>query len=255
MSDASDNPEIVPPQDRLPAHVAIVMDGNGRWAKQRHKPRVFGHKAGVETVRRVMYACAEKGIAALTLFAFSTENWKRPKQEVSTLMELFVTSLAKEISELHKNGIKVRFIGDREAFSKKLFNQIDQAETLTQDNTRLALTIAANYGGRWDIAQAARTIAEKVSVNELAPSDITPELFDQFTATHPLPDPDLFIRTGGDHRISNFLLWQTAYSELYFTDTLWPDFDAKAFDKALLSYANRQRRFGQTGEQIEDSVP
>lgn len=254
MSDVSDNPEIIPPQDRLPTHIAIVMDGNGRWAKQRHKPRVFGHKAGVETVRKIIHACVEKKVGALTMFAFSTENWKRPKQEVSTLMDLFITSLAKEISELHKNGVRVRFIGDRNAFSEKLLKQIEQAETLTRDNTRLVLTIAANYGGRWDISQATRLIAEKVSNKEIALSDITPEVVDQSMATYPLADPDLFIRTGGEHRISNFLLWQTAYSELYFTDTLWPDFDEKEFDKALLSYTNRQRRFGQTGDQLESSA-
>lgn len=254
MSDAPDKPEIIPSQDRLPAHIAIVMDGNGRWAKQRHKPRVFGHKAGVETVRRVIHACVEKGISALTLFAFSTENWKRPKQEVSTLMDLFITSLAREITELHKNGIRVRFIGDRDAFSDKLLTQIEQAEKLTRDNSRLLLTIAANYGGRWDIAQAARSIAEKVCNEEMLLTDITPETVSRYTATYPSVDPDLFIRTGGEHRISNFLLWQTAYSELYFTDTLWPDFDNTELDKALLSYAKRQRRFGQTGEQVESSA-
>lgn len=251
MSD--DQSEVIPTQEKLPHHVAIIMDGNGRWAEQRNKLRIMGHRAGVETVRGIIEACASKKIEVLTLFAFSSENWRRPEQEVSLLMELFMTALGREVKKLHKNNVRIRIIGGVEKFGKGLRDRITKAEALTKNNTGLTVVIAANYGGRWDIAQAARQLAEKVSDGELSLDDVTPERMAACVSLNDLPEPDLFIRTGGEKRISNFLLWQLAYTELYFTDTLWPDFKKEAFDEALSSFALRQRRFGQTGKQVEEA--
>ena len=239
-----------PASQILPRHVAIIMDGNGRWALKRHLPRIAGHKAGVETVRGALQFCAAKGIEVLTLFAFSSENWRRPEKEVGLLMELFMTALGREVKKLHKNNIKVKIIGEKSAFNARLQKSIHDAEMLTKDNDGLVLVIAANYGGRWDIAQATKKIASQAASGEIALSDVTPELLQTHLSLHDLPEPDLFIRTGGESRISNFLLWQLAYTELYFTDTLWPDFDDDAFEEALSSFAGRQRRFGRTGEQV-----
>ena len=235
----------------LPRHVAIIMDGNGRWAKKRLLPRIAGHRAGVETVRQAVKTCGEKGVEVLTLFAFSSENWRRPAKEVSLLMELFMTALQRESRRLHANNVKLKIIGDRSAFAPRLQEEIAKAEELSRDNTGLTLVIAANYGGRWDVVQAARQLGEQIAAGKLQAGDISSEMFESHLVLHGLPEPDLFIRTGGEQRISNFLLWHLAYTELYFTDTLWPDFDAQAFEGALSSYATRQRRFGRTGDQVE----
>lgn len=234
-----------------PRHIAIIMDGNGRWARSRGMPRPAGHREGVKAVRRVVEACRTHRIEALTLFAFSSENWRRPKAEVSLLMDLFISTLQKEVDSLHANGVQVRFIGDRAPFSAKLRTLMDNSEIRTQDNPGLRLTIAVNYGGRWDIAQATRAIAARVRAGELELDAIDAELLGKQLSLADLPEPDLFIRTGGEQRISNFLLWQLAYTELYFTDTLWPDFDEQSLQDALASFARRQRRFGQTGDQVE----
>jgi undecaprenyl diphosphate synthase len=238
---------------RIPRHVAIIMDGNGRWARKRHLPRVAGHRVGLEAVRKTITACVEQGIEVLTLFAFSSENWRRPAEEVGLLMKLFITALDNEVKKLHKNGVRLRVIGELSAFPPELQQRIADGEALTADNTTLQLNIAANYGGRWDIAQAARRLAAQVERGEIASSDITEELLGQQVSIAELPEPDLFIRTGGEQRISNFLLWQLAYTELYFTDLLWPAFDGKALQQALDSFAGRQRRFGRTGEQVEEA--
>ena len=235
----------------IPKHVAIIMDGNGRWAQKKGSARIVGHKAGVETVRSVIQTCVEKGIEVVTLFAFSSENWRRPEKEVTLLMSLFLMALQREVKKLHKNDVQLRIIGDVSAFDKKIQEQIIKAEALTKNNKTLVLNIAANYGGQWDIAESVKLLAKKVASGDLKPDEITPELIKQNLTMNDLPDPDLFIRTGGEERISNFLIWQLAYSELYFTDTLWPDFDKEAFNAALDSFAGRQRRFGHTGEQIE----
>ena len=235
----------------LPRHVAIIMDGNGRWAKQRGLPRIAGHRAGVEAVRTVVKACSVKGIEALTLFAFSSENWRRPGHEVRLLLELFVSALKQEVQRLHANGVRMRVIGDRTAFPAGLQAAIESAETLTRDNTGLTLVIAANYGGRWDIVQAARRLAERVAGGELSPENVTGERLASELCLQDLPEPDLFIRSGGEQRISNYLLWQLAYTELYFTHCLWPDFDLHEFEAALSSYTQRQRRFGRTGDQLD----
>ena len=237
----------------LPRHVAIIMDGNGRWAKKLHMPRVVGHKAGVNTVRGIVEACANKGIQGLTLFAFSSENWRRPEQEVSLLMDLLLTALQREVKKLHENNVRLRIIGDHSVFSEKLQQQIVVAEQLTVANDGLQLAIAINYGGRWDITQATRQVAVRVARGELDAAAICEQTLNECLALSDLPEPDLFIRTGGEQRISNFLLWQLAYTELYFTDTLWPDFDAHAFELALDSFASRQRRFGRTGDQVEQA--
>jgi undecaprenyl diphosphate synthase len=237
--------------DRIPRHIAIIMDGNGRWARSRMLPRYVGHREGVKTVRRVVEACIERNIAVLTLFAFSSENWRRPSDEVSLILNLFVTTLKKEVAVLHGNGVRLRFIGDRAAFSGKLRELIDESEACTRDNTRMELVIAANYGGQWDITEASKAIARRVAAGELQPDDITPQVMAEEISLADLPPPDLFIRTGGERRISNFLLWQLAYTELYFTDVLWPAFGIADLDEAMLWYANRQRRFGRTGEQVE----
>ncbi|MCB1920226.1 MAG: di-trans,poly-cis-decaprenylcistransferase [Candidatus Competibacteraceae bacterium] len=233
-----------------PRHVAIVMDGNGRWAQQRSLPRTVGHREGAKAVRRVVEACVERDIPVLTLFAFSSENWRRPRREVEILMSLFLTTLRSEIRRLDVANVRLRFIGDHSAFSPTLQDYIAKAEKRTMRNTGLTLVIAANYGGRWDILQAARRIAEDVAAGRLSPNDLTTEFYHRYTCLADLPEPDLFIRTGGEQRISNFLLWQLAYTELYFSERLWPDYDAGDLDAACAAFANRLRRFGQTSEQV-----
>ncbi len=235
----------------LPRHVAIIMDGNGRWAKKRFLPRTAGHQAGVSAVRNTIECCVEKGIGVLTLFAFSSENWRRPQKEVSVLMKLFFSTLEKETEKMLENGVRLRVIGDRNAFSEELQRRIAETERATWGNDKLNLLIAANYGGRWDILQAMRHIAADVEKGVLSASAVTAELLESYLSFADLPGPDLFIRTGGEQRISNFTLWQLAYTELYFTPTLWPDFDKHSFTEALKDFAGRQRRFGLTGEQIE----
>ena len=247
MSDSSNSAESI-----LPRHVAVVMDGNGRWANKRHLPRAAGHKAGVSATRKIVENCAKKGIEALTIFAFSSENWNRPKAEVSSLMSLFVTTITAEVKKLDKKNVRVRFIGDRARFSGKLQQSIQSSEELTRDNTGLQLNIAANYGGRWDIVDTCRRLAEAVKEGAVAVDDIDEEMFDSSVCLSEMPAPDLFIRTGGEQRISNFLIWQLAYSELYFIDTLWPDFSDEDFEASLQWYAGRQRRFGKTGQQLID---
>jgi len=242
-------------RDRLPRHVAIVMDGNGRWAQQRALPRTAGHREGAKAVRRVVEACAERGIEVLTLFAFSSENWRRPRPEVEILMNLFVRTLRSEIRRLDVANVRIRFIGDIQAFSLTLQDYMAKAEQRTANNTGLTLVIAVNYGGRWDVAQAARRLAEEVAAGRWQPVDVTPEIFHRYTCLADLPEPDLFIRTGGEQRISNFLLWQLAYTELYFSERLWPDYTADDLDAACAAFASRQRRFGQTGEQVTQGMP
>lgn len=240
--------------ETLPKHVAIIMDGNGRWAKKRFLPRVAGHKAGVESVRAVVRTCAEKKIEVLTLFAFSSENWNRPAQEVGYLMSLFIKALERESKKIHKQNIQLRVIGDRSRFEKKLQQHIFKAEQLTQYNTGLKLIIAANYGGYWDICKSVTSIATDIQSGNLTVDQISPQLIQSRLATVDLPNPDLLIRTSGEQRISNFMMWQLAYSELYFSEALWPDFDEKEFNKALDFYAKRERRFGLISEQIRDEV-
>lgn len=247
-------PPIVPvptASGRLPAHVAVIMDGNGRWAERRHLPRIAGHRAGLEAVRAIVKACAHRKIPVLTLFAFSSENWRRPEREVSLLLDLLVTALRREVDSLHRNGVRLRFIGDRTVFGEPLRRAMDHAEARTASNTGLELIVALNYGGRWDVVQAARRVARMVEAGELAADGVDGDVFESQLSLRGVPEPDLFIRTGGEQRISNFLLWHLAYTELYFTNTLWPDFDERAFEEALVSFAGRQRRFGQTGDQIE----
>ncbi len=233
-----------------PRHIAIIMDGNGRWAQKRFMPRAFGHQAGVKTVRKIVEYCAKQDIEVLTLFAFSSENWRRPEEEVSLLMGLFLATLQREINQLDRNNIRLRFIGDRTKFPDKLQLKMAEGEALTKDNNALTLVIAANYGGHWDLCQAFRTISEKIALGELHNHDINEQLIGQFLTTADLPDPDLFIRTGGEQRVSNFMLWQLAYAEMYFTPTLWPDFDQNSLEDAIASFKTRQRRFGHTGEQL-----
>lgn len=233
-----------------PRHIAIIMDGNGRWAQKRHMPRIIGHRAGVKAVRKIVECCAQHNIEVLTLFAFSSENWRRPPEEVSLLMDLFITTLQTEIDRMHENNIRLRFIGDMKPFSSKLKAKLTAGVAQTQHNTGLNLVIAANYGGRWDLAEAAKQIAVKAIAGELEIAQINADLINQHLALADLPEPDLFIRTGGEQRISNFLLWQLAYTELYFTDALWPDFDGAALEQALQSYKRRERRFGRTSDQV-----
>jgi len=235
----------------VPRHVAIIMDGNNRWAKKRLLPGVAGHKAGVDAVRAVIEVCAEAGVEVLTLFAFSSENWQRPAEEVGALMELFLSALRREARKLKENAITVRIIGDRSRFHPELQAAMREAEQQTAGESRFVLQVAANYGGQWDIAQAAQRLAREVQAGHLQPEDITPGLLQGCLATGDLPLPDLCIRTGGEHRISNFLLWQLAYSELYFSDLYWPDFKHEAMRKALADFSKRQRRFGKTSEQVE----
>lgn len=234
----------------VPRHVAIIMDGNGRWARARNLPRTAGHKYGVDATRAIVEICAQRGVEILTLFAFSSENWQRPQSEVNTLMNLFLSTLRRESQKLAKNGIRLRFIGERSAFSSKLQHQIARAEESTATGAAMLLNIAANYGGRWDITQAACALLGDVLAGRLAVGDIGSESISKRLTTASLPDPDLFIRTGGEQRISNFLLWQLAYTELYFTEVLWPDFGETTLIEAFGVYARRQRRFGRTGEQI-----
>lgn len=234
----------------MPKHVAIIMDGNGRWAKRKGKIRTFGHKAGVDAVRASVKFAREHNIEALTLFAFSSENWKRPEEEVTVLMDLFNLVLNSEVKKLNKNDVRLRVIGDISRFEKKLIDKINKAEALTAQNRALTLTIAANYGGRWDIANAAKQITAKALSGEISLDSIDEEALNQYTCMADLAPLDLLIRTGGEHRISNFLLWQSAYAEFYFTPTLWPDFDEVAFADAVKDFQERQRRFGMTGEQI-----
>ncbi len=235
---------------RLPRHVAIVMDGNGRWAERRHRPRTFGHRAGVKAVRATVEFCLRQRIPALTLFAFSSENWQRPAAEVGALMGLFIKALDREVDELHKHGVRVRFIGDRPSFPGEIQQRMDAAETRTAGNAALALNIAASYGGRWDIAQACRRLAQAARDGALDPAAIDAGAVARELCLSDLPEPDLFIRTGGDRRISNFLLWQLAYAELWFTDVLWPDFGARELDLAVHEFAARERRFGKTSDQV-----
>lgn len=235
----------------VPRHVAIIMDGNNRWARRRLLPGVAGHKAGVDAVRAVIEVCAEAGVEVLTLFAFSSENWQRPDDEVGALMELFLGALRREVRRLDANDIRLRIIGDRSRFHPELQAAMARAEAITADNSRCVLQIAANYGGQWDITQAARRLAEEVAAGTLAAEAIDAGLLQARLATGELPPPDLCIRTGGEYRISNFLLWQLAYAELYFSELLWPDFKHEAMRQALASYATRQRRFGKTSEQVE----
>lgn len=247
---SADTPAAPAPHDRLPRHVAIVMDGNGRWAQQRSLPRTAGHREGAKTVRRIVQACSERGIAVLTLFAFSSENWHRPRPEVEVLMNLFLTTLRGEIRRLDNANVQLRFIGEPAPFSPTLQDYIAKAQRRTAGNTGLTLVIAANYGGRWDIARAARRVSEEIVAGRLRSEDITPAVLHGYTCLSDLPEPDLFIRTAGEQRISNFLLWQLAYTELYFTDRLWPDFGTEDLDAACAAFAGRERRFGLTGEQV-----
>ena len=244
---ATDSQKPMVESSGLPNHVAVIMDGNGRWAKKRFLPRVAGHKRGVEVVRDLVKQCVKLNIQYLTLFAFSSENWRRPEAEVSFLMGLFMEALKREVVKLHENNIRLILIGDRSGFTDELNAQIEASEAMTADNAGLTLTIAANYGGRWDILQATN---QMVAANDSANKAFDEEDLTPFLSMHYAPEPDLFIRTGGEQRISNFLLWQLAYTELYFTDVLWPDFDLACFDAAIGSYQQRERRFGRTSEQV-----
>lgn len=235
---------------RIPRHIAIVMDGNGRWAERRRRPRSFGHREGQKAVRAAVEFCRRRGVEALTLFAFSSENWKRPQGEVGALMQLFLRALEREVDELHANGVRIEFVGDLSAFSAELAARMQAAMRRTQDNTALRLNVAVNYGGRWDVVQAARALAQAAARGELAPEAIDEAAFARRVCLADQPPVDLFIRTGGELRISNFLLWQVAYAELYFTDALWPDVDAVVLDAALAEYARRERRYGLTTAQV-----
>ncbi|HBA67306.1 MAG TPA: isoprenyl transferase [Methylococcaceae bacterium] len=246
----SAEPEALQELNENPRHIAIIMDGNGRWAQQRRMPRAIGHQAGVKAVRSIVEYCAEANIEVLSLFAFSSENWRRPESEVSMLMNLFISTLQSEVNKLHRNNIRLRFIGERKAFSEKLQAKITEGEAQTRDNSGLTLVIAANYGGRWDMSEAFKRIAAKIQSGELDGQEIDETLIAQHLSTADLPEPDLFIRTGGEQRVSNFLLWQLAYTELYFTPILWPDFNRQSLEEAIVSFRTRQRRFGHTGEQI-----
>ena len=234
----------------LPRHIAVVMDGNGRWANKRHLPRIAGHKAGVNATRKIVENCAKARIESLTIFAFSSENWNRPEDEVSSLMALFITTISAEVKKLHKKNVCVRFIGDRSRFAEKLQKSINESEFLTKDNTGLHLNIAANYGGRWDVVNACKSLVSQVENKDISISEIDEEIFSEHVSLSDQPAPDLFIRTGGERRISNFLIWQLSYTELYFVDTLWPDFSDEHLNEALSWFAGRQRRFGKTGQQV-----
>ena len=233
-----------------PRHIAIIMDGNGRWAQKRFMPRAVGHQAGVKAVRKIVEYCVTNKVEVLTLFAFSSENWRRPTAEVSLLMALFMATLQREINKLDRNNIRLRFIGDRTEFSDKLQQKMAEGEAQTQDNTAMTLIVAANYGGHWDMCQAFQQIAAKIAAGELQNQVISEQLISEHLSTAGLPDPDLFIRTGGEQRVSNFMLWQLAYAEMYFTTTLWPDFDQNSLEDAIKSFKSRQRRFGHTSEQV-----
>lgn len=249
----SSSTKSIPTPREVPNHIAIIMDGNGRWAKKRLLPRAAGHKRGVDIVRNVVKQCTKLNVKYLTLFAFSSENWRRPKEEVSFLMGLFMEALKREATKLHENNIRLILIGDRSGFNTELVKQIEASEKLTADNTGLTLTIAANYGGRWDVLQAANKMIKAgrlANANAKEAADYEEDDLTPYLSMHYASEPDLFIRTGGEKRISNFLLWQLAYTELYFTDTLWPDFDQEAFSAAIQSYQQRERRFGRTSEQL-----
>ena len=235
---------------RMPRHVAVIMDGNGRWAERRRRPRAIGHRAGARAVNTCIDFCLERGIGALTLFAFSSENWGRPEDEVGALMKLFLNALDREVEELHRRGVRVRFIGQRDRFGPAMVQRMAAAETTTRDNARLHLTVAASYGGHWDITQAARSLARDVAAGRLDPDAIDEAVLGSRVCLADLPAPDLFIRTGGEQRISNFLLWQLAYTELWFTDALWPELDAATLQRALDDFASRERRYGLTGAQV-----
>jgi len=241
----------IPPTRDVPDHIAIIMDGNGRWAQSRYLPRIEGHRRGAEVVRKILIACKDRGIHHLTLFAFSTENWRRPPSEVALLMKLFRMMLEREVSKMHAAGIRFRVIGDLSRFDSSMVKMIQESEQLTQHNSELTLTIAANYGGRWDILQAMRKLAleRPECLPEVQEEDLRPYL-----CMADSPEPDLFIRTGGEQRLSNFLLWQLAYTEYYFTDTLWPAFDDEELDKAIQSYQQRERRFGRTSNQLQEAA-
>jgi undecaprenyl diphosphate synthase len=250
MTDFASSTTTIPEARRVPLHVAIIMDGNGRWAKKRFLPRVGGHRRGVEAVREVVKACIEHGVEYLTLFAFSSENWRRPPEEVTFLMQLFLRSLEQEIEKLHANGIRFKVAGDLSPFDPRIVEHIRRGEELTAANRRLTLTVAANYGGRWDILQAAERCRQEDPART-----ITEERLARYLSMSYAPEPDLFIRTGGEQRISNFLLWQLAYSEFYFTEALWPDFGAPALEEAFESFRRRERRFGRTSEQLAQGEP
>ena len=239
----------IPVHGEVPRHVAIIMDGNGRWARQRRLPRLAGHRRGIEAVRAAVRACAERGVEFLTLFAFSSENWRRPAEEVALLMQLFQGALANEVEKLHRNGVRLKVIGDTTRFDPKIRTLIENGERLTASNRRLTLTVAANYGGRWDLLQGLARLARERPQAIAGPIDEA--ALQPYLSMSYAPEPDLFIRTGGEQRVSNFLLWQLAYTELYFTDLLWPDFDGAALDAAIASYRRRERRFGRTSEQVE----
>ncbi|MBN3491506.1 MULTISPECIES: isoprenyl transferase [Vibrio] len=237
--------------ESLPKHIAIIMDGNGRWAKAQGKPRVFGHKNGVAAVRKTISTSAKLGIKAITLFAFSSENWRRPEEEVGVLMELFITVLSTEIKKLHKNNLRLRVIGDMSRFNERLQKKIAQAEAMTADNSGMVVNIAANYGGKWDIVEATKEIATKVANGEIHAGDVNEDMMTQHLTMSDLPEVDLLIRTSGECRISNFMLWQMAYAEMYFTPIYWPEFDENSLIEAVTWFVNRERRFGCTGEQIK----
>lgn len=243
-------PALAPVTGPLPRHVAIIMDGNGRWAERRGKPRNFGHRMGAKAVRATVEHCMRRGIPHLTLFAFSSENWARPAGEVSALMGLFLKALDREVGQLDRHGVRIDFIGDTSAFSEPLRERMRHAVELTRGNTAIRVNVAVNYGGRWDLAAACRRLAERAARGELDPATIDVATVSAEVAMADQPEPDLFIRSGGDHRISNFLLWQLAYTELVFTETLWPDFGAADLDRAFAEYTARERRFGMTGEQV-----
>ncbi len=252
MATLPSSTQVVPDAPQIPRHIAVIMDGNGRWAKNRFMPRIAGHKRGVESVRNAVRACAERGVQYLTLFAFSSENWRRPKDEVKFLMQLFMHVLEVEVSKLHRNNIRLKIVGDLSQFDERLVQLVREAEEKTKHNQMLTLTVAANYGGRWDILQALNQLvrAHPEKAGNYSESDFAPYL-----SMQDAPEPDLFIRTGGEKRVSNFLLWQLAYTELYFTDMLWPDFDAAALDTAIASYQLRERRYGRTSEQLRADAP
>lgn len=238
---------------KIPQHVAIIMDGNGRWAQERGLQRTDGHRKGVEAIKPILRACAEKGVKALSVWAFSLDNWARPVTEVEYLLQLFVSSLDKELTELHENGIRLKFLGDRSGLSDVLCQAMQSAEDLTADNNITTLSVVINYTGRWDLLQATKKIASEVAAGTIDVANITEEDITNHLSTASLPEPDLFIRTSGEKRISNFFLWQLAYTELYFTDTAWPDFSVSEFEKALVSFSSRERRFGKTSEQLVGS--
>ena len=249
MSESADNQDGAE-ESRVPTHVAVIMDGNGRWARARGMPRHAGHRAGVKSLRETVEQAARRGVGTLTVFAFSSENWRRPADEVSKLMGLFLEALQREVDELHRNNVRLRFIGAREQLQSDLIRSIDSAEAHTAGNTGMTLIVAAAYGGRWDLVNATASLAKKVAAGEMEADSIDEGAISNCLALAGIPDPDLLIRTGGERRISNFLLWNLAYAELWFTDCLWPDFGEAQFDEALAYFASRQRRYGYTGDQV-----